>query len=172
MIAVVLTPNGTHHFISNQTASDLYQAGNDDLVELDDGTKITPKMAGEIIPIEEYYKQFPQKRPEQRVPNIKDIPGISWNDMAAGNFPGYSDVRRKLARDGIAKGLERFIDKQKKLGIPTPKAQAILDQVKSGARKSSYATNARSYSAFLDETGKPNTQETWKEFGLMAGISN
>lgn len=79
MIAVVMTPNGTHHFISQQTTSDLYQAGNDDLVELDDGTKITPKMAGEIIPINEYYQQFPDKRPAQRLPNVNDIPAISGN---------------------------------------------------------------------------------------------
>lgn len=62
-IGVVLTPNGTEHFISQPTAEALLAANNDDMVELDDGTQLKVSMATEIMPLDEYYKQHPDKQP-------------------------------------------------------------------------------------------------------------
>ena len=61
IIGVVLTPNKTEHFISKETAEMLLAAANEDTVELDDGTQLKVSMATEIIPLDEYKKQFPEK---------------------------------------------------------------------------------------------------------------
>ncbi len=109
---VVLTPNGTHHFISEQTLNDIYSASNEDLIELDDGVKIKVSMATEILPVDEYKKQFPKKFPtdyHQSYSNERDY-----------GFKGVLGQARLLKDiEAFARGLKKAKDKKEKEGLTT-----------------------------------------------------
>lgn len=135
---VVITMQGSHYFINERLNSQLERMSLDDMLTTPDGVQIKVSTIVEVLPASRYYEQYPDKKPAQRLPSTKDLPGISWNDMASGNFPGYSEERRKRAREGLAKGLQKFIDRQKAKGIATHKAQALLEQIQSKARVEKY----------------------------------
>lgn len=138
---VIITMQGNHYFINERLNAQLERMSLDDMLTTPDGVQIKVSTIVEVLPASRYYEQYPDKKPAQRLPSTKDLPGISWNDMASGNFPGYSEERRKRAREYIVIGLRRFIAKQKHgsdIAIPTPKAQALLDRIESKARVENY----------------------------------
>lgn len=100
---VILTPAGTHHLISKKTNDFLSQASLDDMIELDDKTKIKLTMATIVLTLEEYYNQFPNKRPDP----------LSHNEPSSLFARDPIDFRSsELGRNGLAsmiKGIKRAI---------------------------------------------------------------
>ena len=61
---VIITNFNTHHKITEQTHQKLRLVGNQDRVLDDDGVEIKGSQIAAVFPISEYYKQYPEKRPE------------------------------------------------------------------------------------------------------------
>lgn len=124
------------------------------------GQRIALSSISKILTRDEYYEQYPDKRPAQPMPTVSEA--IGWDRIVAGDLPNYTPEKRERARAGLMKGLQRFIDKQKAEGIATPKAQALLEHMKSGRKKESYADAEK-----FDES-----KESWPEFSQRVGLSH
>jgi hypothetical protein len=115
---VVLTPAGTHHLISARTNYILSQASLDDMIELDDKTKIKLTMATIILTLEEYYNQFPEKRIQPQ-----------GYGQPASNYD-FKDFRSEtLSRNGLAsmiKGIKKAVAEFRAEGKESLKALELL----------------------------------------------
>lgn len=67
-----------------------------------------------ILTLEEFYTEYPTQRPEPRVNQFEKY------DNLPDNIPVH-------ALPSLVRGLKRFLDEQKALGVETPKAQALYD---------------------------------------------
>jgi hypothetical protein len=124
------------------------------------GQRIALSSISKILTRDEFYEQYPDRKPAQPMPTVDEA--IGWDRLMAGDLPKYTPEKRERAKEGLMKGLQRFIDKENARGIPTPKAQALLEHMKSGKKADAYATAER-----FD----PN-KETWPEFSQRVGISH
>lgn len=61
---VLITMSGGEHFISDRVNRMLGMASLDDMIELDDKSKIKVSTIASIVPLSEYYQQNPSKKPD------------------------------------------------------------------------------------------------------------
>lgn len=115
--AVILVGD-IHHLIGKETNSMLEQAGLDDFVELDDGSKIKPSAIMDIMPITKYYEQYPDKKPapkfEDKTINIQDFRSTALSRN------GLESMIR-----GIKRSIEEF---QKENGFEPMKSTELLQK--------------------------------------------
>lgn len=62
---VLVTMSGAEHFISDRVNRMLGMASLDDMIELDDKSKIKVSTIASIMPLTEFYQQNPSKKPDQ-----------------------------------------------------------------------------------------------------------
>lgn len=124
------------------------------------------KAVKSISPEGEFYEQHPDKRPRQKAENWTEKrlekEALSFEDIATGNFPNYTPEKRERAREGLIKGLQRFIDRENAQGRATPKARALREHMKSGKKEEAYA-NVHQFDPSM---------ERWPEFSQRVGLSN
>lgn len=132
-VAVILTPSGTHHKITSKTYEKIFSLGNDDFVQLDDGTVLKISMCTEILPIEEYEKQFPQKinlttgQPYSFTPE-----NDPYKALPTRGIDGIIELaaEKKPSLVSMANGLKRVIEKKKKNNLPTDNAEILLKKMR------------------------------------------
>lgn len=76
---VIVTHKDGHYFITEDQNKSLSQLALDGLYELDDGSKIKGSSIAEVMPLEKYYQQFPEKKPapeERKRSNFIDFKAI------------------------------------------------------------------------------------------------
>lgn len=125
---VVITPKTTH-FIGQQTNEILEQASLEDMVELDDGSKIKVSAIMEVLPLEEYYNNFPDERPEPRVwiqgreydwQDIKQLEGLGEEGILS------LAARNKKNMEAFARGIQKAIKTMESQGKNPKEAYKLL----------------------------------------------
>lgn len=106
------------------------------------GQLVSLSSISKILTNEEYYEQYPDKRPAPKVPHISELQEVSWEDISKGNFPNYTEERKGNALKFLMKGLQRFVDQSEKDGKKSPKAISLLKQMQ--LRQQSYVAQTKS----------------------------
>jgi len=79
---------------------------------------------------------------------------LNWSQIMAGDLEGVPDQ----AKQGFMKGLQRFIDTRAAKGIESPKAQAFLEQIKTGSGVSEKVEK------YLSAPKFDPAKQTWPEY--------
>lgn len=117
---VIVFHDKTTKFIDEDQFNALVVAyTNPNQTKLSIGNNLYSKSSiSKILSLEEYWKEYPQAKPEPKRVN---------------QFDKYDSIIQTTdSRNGLAsliKGLKRFIDKQNAKNIKTPKAQFELDRM-------------------------------------------
>jgi hypothetical protein len=104
---VILTFQKNKHFISQAVNEQLQKLSNNDMIKLDDGRMLRLSTVAEILPIEEYYKNHPDERPQYNNytnPKLEKVePMTSWS-------------KRKQIRiyESCLKGIRKYMDSCKR----------------------------------------------------------
>lgn len=138
----ILTASGAHHQVGESTVTLIYEAQNNDMVELDDGTFVKVSVVTEIMPEYEYYNQFPDKKggstnygqPYSIVPiSHSDIPAraLSWEEikqLPATGFTGVINSAKHLSViEAMANGLKKAKAKLEAEGRTTKNIDSLLE---------------------------------------------
>lgn len=123
---VILTFAGTHHPITSQQNEKLKTAGEKDVVDVD-GATIKISSISVVMSLEEYYREFPAKRPSYETLPV-------WKEPREEYVSIEEQARRSKAHSrGLLEGLKKYCD------AGGGKGAKLLYAAKLEAYKRSYA---------------------------------
>lgn len=135
MSHVIVFHDGSHKYITAQQASLIFQAS------ASAKTITTPQLGlisipsiAKIVEIDDFYEQYPDKRPESR-PEWKE-PREEYKSIEQ---QALADESR---RNGLVKGIKEYIAEADRRGEPAINAREILSRWEKGQRN---VTDTRSY---------------------------
>lgn len=171
---VIVTMQGGHYFITERLNKQLEQMSLDDMLVTDEGVQVKVSTIVEVLPIEQYYTQYPSKRPEPRVPhidelNLDDLPAMGWEAVAGADYPSYSRGRRIRALQAMIKGVEKVIAEKGH----APKATALRDSMRKRLEiLESGGKPTKADAVYTPQFVFDQNKETWAEFSVRAGLNN
>ena len=94
----IITYLKNHYFLDNFQHQKLQTLGINQSINID-GVIIKSQNIAEVLPIAEYYKQYPNKQPERQ---YKDFTGLQ------NTLETFSEQRRKRALNNIINGFKKY----------------------------------------------------------------
>jgi hypothetical protein len=119
MNQIIIFHDGGHQEITEKQLDQINQISvtNEKRFRLN-GKPVALSSIARILDIQDFYNQFPKKRPAQKLPEFKSLPKNSYKALSD---PKYYTTRRKRALEGLIKGLKQYINSSRYKGTDKPK---------------------------------------------------